>query len=300
MVISRNQPKLLLNLTNIRFYWSIYRLLEGQSFDLLNPTTLESPAASKEDLICESSMEMVIPETDAITTNSINKLKIYAKKESQETESSATKLTDEHDDFLGHSGDSQERGDDQIPLSVQLDKGPDQPLDKVHIKEEEQKDEPDSDATSTNSDEFADVIEAHSASNPIDDLEMIIKLSTTADNTETEIDQNSIKFKEDLSQLEKEEEEEEKDASITESSDSLSTSFEESSDLKEVAQPAETVHKSKYFIDDDEEDQFDIDDDYLRAEAERLERQAQETTTSCVAEAQVEHLFFIHYLLNAE
>ncbi|KAH9279405.1 DNA repair protein UVH3 [Echinococcus granulosus] len=51
-------------------------------------------------------------------------------------------------------------------------------------------------------------------------------------------------------------------------------------------QPVETLPKTQTFLEHEEEDDLAIDDDILRAEAEKLECQAQEATTSCVAEAQ--------------
>ncbi|KAL5105917.1 DNA repair protein UVH3 [Taenia crassiceps] len=51
-------------------------------------------------------------------------------------------------------------------------------------------------------------------------------------------------------------------------------------------QSVETLPKTQTFLEAEVEDDLTIDDDALRVELEKLERQAQEATTSCVAEAQ--------------
>ncbi|VDD82491.1 unnamed protein product [Mesocestoides corti] len=63
---------------------------------------------------------------------------------------------------------------------------------------------------------------------------------------------------------------------------SATSSASESDEFISIALPSTQV-----FLDDSpDEDQFEFDDDFLRAEADKFERQAQDTSTSCLNEAQ--------------
>ncbi|VDM33775.1 unnamed protein product [Hydatigera taeniaeformis] len=61
----------------------------------------------------------------------------------------------------------------------------------------------------------------------------------------------------------------------------------------------EMLPKTQTFLDSEIEEDLAIDDDVLRVELEKLERQAQETTTSCVAEAQTLVQLFGFPLINS-
>ncbi|CDS36211.1 DNA repair protein complementing XP G cells [Echinococcus multilocularis] len=140
------------------------------------------------------------------------------------------------------------------------------------------KKESDSEVSSTDLDEFTEVIDDTTTLKASSDLKHLASQSEGNEDFDHEgritSEQSNIEVETAVIEI------------TSEAPSSDSGEFADVSEPSTPVQPVKTLPKTQTFLEHEEEDDLAIDDDILRAEAEKLECQAQEATTSCVAEAQ--------------
>lgn len=201
------------------------------------------------------------------------------------------------DDQLAKGEESTDFREDRV---VKLENPLDQPIEITNntkvgdIKEEgdlKPEKESDSEVSLTDSHEFTDVLDDFTASTASNDLKQVTRQSEENEAVgrkgRPESKQGNVEVETTVIEV------------PSEAPSSDSGEFADVSEPPTPMQSVETLLKTPTFLGPEVEDDLTIDDDTLRAELEKLERQAQETTTSCVAEAQVKPFTpFIHPSIN--
>ncbi|VDK21765.1 unnamed protein product [Taenia asiatica] len=230
------------------------------------------------------------PRKDVQTIESSNiGAKARISKTSEEYSSSESEVCQAvHSDAqLAKDEESTDFGKDQVNQVIELEEPLDQPRESTteakvdDVKEEgdlKPEEGSDSEVSSTDSHEFIDVLNDSAAPKACSDLEQVVSQPEGNEDVDRERrhenKQRSVEVETTVVEV---------------PSEVPSSDLGEFADVSEPPTPAqsiETLPKTQTFLEPEVEDDLTIDDDALRAELEKLERQAQETTTSCVVEAQ--------------